>query len=75
MGPIRLFLKYGEDASVLEKTAAAAILYDAGPEDAWTKLKTEKSREQILEEICGVNPKEKLFSEIMKYMEEIEKER
>lgn len=74
MGPIRLFLKYGEDASVLEKTAAAAILYDAGPEDAWTKLKTEKSREQILEEICGVNPKEKLFSEIMKYMEEIEKE-
>lgn len=74
MGPIRLFLKYGEDASVLEKTAAAAILYDAGPEDAWTKLKREKSREQILEEICGVNPKEKLFSEIMKYMEEMEKE-
>lgn len=74
MGPIRLFLKYGEDASVLEKTAAAATLYDAGPEDAWTKLKREKSREQILEEICGVNPKEKLFSEIMKYMEEMEKE-
>lgn len=72
MGPIRLLYKYGEDASVLEKTAAAAILYQADPEDAWTKIQAEKTREQILKEICGVSPEEPIFVNIMRYMEEIE---
>lgn len=72
MGPIRLLYKYGEDASVLEKTAAAAILYKAGPEDAWTKIQVEKTREQILVEICGVSPEESVFVNILRYMEEIE---
>lgn len=71
MGPIRLLHKYGEDASVLEKTAAAAILYKAPAEDPWTKLQAKKSCEQILEEICGVSPEEELFSHIMKYIQEI----
>lgn len=71
MGPIRLLLKYGEDASVLEKTAAAALLYTAPPEDPWTKLQEEKSSGEILEEICGVSRGEALFSDIMNYTGEI----
>ncbi len=71
MGPIRLLRKYGEDASVLEKTAAAAILYEAPGEELWTKLQAEKSSGQILEEICGVSPEEELFSNIEKYIKEI----
>ena len=65
IGPIRLLHQYGEDASVLEKTAAAAILYIAPPEDPWTKQQAEKSSGQILEEICGIRPDEKLYSNIM----------
>lgn len=74
MGPIRLLYKYGEDASVMEKTAAAAILYQAGPDDAWTKIQSEKTREEILQEICGVSLEEPVFQNIMRYMEEIETE-
>ncbi|HCT93028.1 MAG TPA: hypothetical protein DF613_16840 [Lachnospiraceae bacterium] len=72
MGPIRLLYKYGEDASVLEKTAAAAILYQAGPDDPWTKIQSEKTRKQILKEICGVDPEESVFGNIMEYIKEIE---
>lgn len=71
MGPIRLMRKYGEDASVLEKTAAAAILYQEDSEDAWTKIQAHKSEAQILQDICGVHPEESLFAAIMKYIEEI----
>lgn len=74
MGPIRLMLKYGEDSSVLEKTAAAAILYQTDPDDAWTKIQMQKSEEQILEEICGVDLDEPLFADIMKYVKEIKVE-
>ena len=73
MGPIRLIQKYGEDSCVLERTAAAAILYQAGPDDAWTKIQEEKSAEQILEDICGVKPEEELFARIMKRIEDIRK--
>ena len=72
MGPIRLLCKYGEDASVLEKTAAAAILYKAGPQDAWTKIHAEKTKEEILQDICGVKPEEPVFADIMRYVGEIE---
>lgn len=74
MGPIRLMLKYGEDSSVLEKTAAAAILYQTDPDDAWTKIQMQKSEEQILEKICGVDLDEPLFADIMKYVKEIKVE-
>lgn len=72
MGPIRLMRKYGEDASVLEKTAAAAILYKAGPEDAWTKIQSEKTPEEILQDICGVKPEESIFADIMSYIKDME---
>lgn len=75
MGPIRLMVKYGEDASVLEKTAAAAILYKAGPEDTWTRIQSEKTPEEILQDICGIKPEESIFADIMSYIKEMEADR
>ncbi len=72
IGPLRLMYQYGEDASVLEKTAAAALLYRTGQEDAWTRLQTEKTKEEILQELCRIKPEETLFSNIMRYVKEME---
>ena len=66
MGPIKLMYKYGEDASVLEKTAAAAIEYDNDGEDAWKKIKAEKITEEILTEICGLEAGSVIFENILK---------
>lgn len=65
IGPIKLLHKYGEDASVLEKTAAAAILYDHEGEDAWRAIKAEKTPEQILTDICGLEADSVIFKNIM----------
>lgn len=69
MGPIKLMYKYGEDASVLEKTAAAAIQYDSDGEDAWKKIKAEKTSEEILTDICGVEAGSEIYENIFKYLE------
>lgn len=68
MGPIKLMYKYGEDASVLEQTAAAAILYDNDGEDAWKKIKAEKSVEEILADICGLEKGNVSYKNILKYI-------
>lgn len=70
IGPIKLLYKYGEDASVLEKTAAAAILYDNEGEDAWKAIKSEKTNEQILTDICGLDKEDVIFKNIVKYIKE-----
>lgn len=67
MGPIKLMYKYGEDASVLEKTAAAAILYDNDGEDAWKKIKSENTIEEILSNICGLEKESEAYKNILKY--------
>lgn len=68
IGPIKLLHKYGEDASVLERTAAAAILYENDGEDAWKAIKAEKTNEQILIDICGLSAENVIFKNIMKYL-------
>lgn len=68
MGPIKLMYKYGEDASVLEQTAAAAILYDNDGEDVWKKIKAEKSVEEILTDICGLEKGNVSYKNILKYI-------
>ena len=68
MGPISLMYKYGEDASVLEQTAAAAIEYDHDGEDAWRAIKAEKTVEQILTDICGLEKSDKSYENILKFM-------
>lgn len=68
IGPIKLMHKYGEDASVLEQTAAAAILYDHEGEDAWRAVKAEKTKEQILTDICGLQENDVIYQNIKKYL-------
>lgn len=70
MGPIKLMYKYGEDASVLEQTAAAALLYDNDGEDAWKKIKQEKTAEQILVDICGLEKESESYQNILKLIKE-----
>lgn len=68
IGPIRLLHKYGEDASVLERTAAAAILYDG--ETAWRKMQEEKTPGQILTDICGLEEDGGIYRNILGYVAE-----
>ena len=70
MGPIKLMYKYGEDASVLEKTAAAAIEYDNDGEDAWRKIKAEKCVEEILTDICGLKKDNICYENILRLIKE-----
>jgi len=69
IGPIKLMYKYGEDASVLEKTVAAALTYDNEGEETWKKIKQEKTMEEILTDICGVERDCEIFKNIMKYLD------
>jgi len=68
IGPIKLFHEYGEDASVLEMTAAAAVLYDSEEETEWRKIKAEKSNEEILTDICELEKDGVIFNNIMEYI-------
>ncbi|HIY00491.1 MAG TPA: LD-carboxypeptidase [Candidatus Blautia faecipullorum] len=68
IGPLKLLHKYGEDASVLEMTAAAAILYQDEGETAWKKLREEKTPEQILTDVCGLEEGGRIYCNILKYV-------
>lgn len=68
IGPIKLLHKYGEDASVLERTAAAALLYENDGEAAWKAVRAEKTVEEILEDICGLERDSVIFKNIMGYL-------
>lgn len=70
IGPMQLINKYNEDASVLEMTAAAMLLYDNEGEDEWRKIKSENTPEEILEKICGLTKDDKSFSNIIKFYNE-----
>ena len=54
MGPLLLLRKYGEDSSVLERTAAAALRFVDAPGSAWNRMREEKTPEEILEGVCGL---------------------
>lgn len=65
IGPLLVIDKYNEDTTVLEKTVAAMLLYDNEGEDNWKKIKSEKSPEQILTDICGLNKESHVFKRII----------
>ena len=73
IGPMLLINKYNEDASVLEMTAAAMLLYDGEGEDEWRKIKAENSPEEILVKICGIDKANKSFENILNYYKEFSK--
>lgn len=60
IGPIKLHHKYGLDASVLEETAAAALLYDG-----------ENSPEDLLKNVCGLDAEDVIYKNIMAYVERL----
>ena len=66
MGPIALLHKYGEDASVLERTAAAALLFEDAEGSEWNRIRAEKTPEEILTGICGLNPEEESYGSILR---------
>lgn len=63
-------IQIGKDASVLEKTIAAALKYDHPKEEEWKKLRIEKGPEWILEEVCGLKKEDEISKNIMKYYKE-----
>jgi mannitol-1-phosphate 5-dehydrogenase len=73
IGPLLVMNKYGEDASVLEMTVAAMLLYDNDGEDAWRAIKAEKTPTEILSEICGLPEDSKTVSNILGYYEEFKR--
>lgn len=73
IGPMKLIYKYGENPEVLIKTAAAALMYNDG--DEWRRIKAEKSVEQILEGICGLNKEDYLYGRILEEYNALEQER
>lgn len=65
IGPIKLLREYGLDASVLELTASAAVLYEDSSDAVWQSIKQEKSFEEILTDICGLEKNQAIFNDIM----------
>jgi len=69
IGIMELIGKHDGNASVLEMTAAAALLYEADPK--WNARKTEQGMRSILREFCGLRD-ERQIERIMNYAEQIE---
>ena len=69
IGIMNLVLKHGGDASVLEQTAAAALLYKADPK--WEKQRDEMGLEGLLKDFCGLED-EALVARILSYVPAME---
>lgn len=71
VGPMLLMRRYGEDASVLEETAAAAILYSDPADPAWDALRDQIGPEGILRQVCGLGEDDAAFKAVMEKVREI----
>lgn len=68
LGPLALLTRHGEDASVLYKTAAAALLYRDETDPEWTIIQETCTPEEILQ-TCGNLKDEEMMDHIMGYYE------
>lgn len=66
IGAAKLLHQYGMDASVLELTAAAAVLYEDAKDATWSDIKKNNTNEEILSTVCGLNADDVLFIKISK---------
>lgn len=64
IGAATLLREQGEDASVLELTAAAALLYQDPADAVWSGMQQEKGIPGILTDICGLTPDDILYQNI-----------
>ena len=71
VGAAKLLQECGQDASVLELTAAAALLYEDKSDAAWTEIKNSGCAE-ILKNISGLSEGDKIFKNIMSYVGKIQ---
>ncbi len=65
IGPMKLMEEYGEDSSVLEKTAAVMLFYDNAQETEWREIRSRTAPEAILTGICGLSRDSRLFNRIL----------
>lgn len=69
IGAAKLLRSYGEDATILIMTAAAALLYEDASDAVWSEMRAEKTSQQILCDLCGLEPEDELYKEILAYVE------
>lgn len=65
VGAAALLRAQGEDASVLELTAAAAILYEDAADKVWSGIQAERSHAQILKTVCDLQETDPLYESIL----------
>ncbi len=70
IGAAKLLHEYKKDASVLEMTAAAALLYNDETDTVWSKMKAENTAGEILENLCGLDSDSALYKNILNYYNE-----
>ncbi len=72
IGAAKLIWQFGGDASVLELTAAAALLYRDPADAAWTKMQQENSCEDILKDLCGLNEADALYKNVLSFVSRLQ---
>lgn len=72
IGPLKLIFEMGEDTSVLEYTAACALLYRDEADETWCNWQR-RGRDCILQEICGLSPMQELYQRIAALADKLEK--
>jgi len=71
IGAAKLIREFGGDASVLELTAAAAVLYEDSADANWNSIKAEKGELGVLKDICNLGEDEEIFKSIVGFIEKI----
>lgn len=69
IGAAKLLSDCGQNSSVLELTAAAALLYEDYNDATWTAMQNEKGYIGILTTVCGLNETDTLYKNIVRYIE------
>lgn len=64
IGAAKLLRAHGEDASVLELTAAAALLYQDPADAVWTAMKADNSYADLLRSVCQLQETDMLYRNI-----------
>lgn len=74
IGAAKLLRACGQDSSVLELTAAAALLYNDPKDAVWSAMKAENSASDILKTVCGLQEGEFLYQSILELLHRLESE-
>lgn len=74
IGAAKLLRQFGEDASVLELTAAAALLYRDASDAAWMQMHTQNSCPDILKNLCALQETDVLYQNILSFVDALQKD-